>query len=55
LEQLKKQGKVRFVGIASHADTVEALNAAASTTVYDMAMIAYNFKTQIRNSGYSNI
>lgn len=46
LEQLKKQGKVRFVGIASHADSIEALNAAASTTVYDMAMIAYNFKAQ---------
>jgi len=46
LEQLKKQGKVRFVGIASHTDMVEALNAAASTSVYDLAMIAYNFKTQ---------
>ena len=48
LEQLKKQGKVTFVGIASHGDTVEALNAAASTGMYDMAMISYNFKIQNR-------
>jgi predicted aldo/keto reductase-like oxidoreductase len=46
LEQMKKQGKVRFVGIASHGDTVEALNAATEAGIYDVAMIAYNFKIQ---------
>jgi uncharacterized protein len=46
MEQLKKQGKVRFVGIASHSDTVEALNAAVAAGIYDMAMISYNYKTQ---------
>lgn len=46
MEQLKKQGKVRFVGIASHSDTEEALNAAADSGIYDMAMISYNFKIQ---------
>ncbi len=46
MEQLKKQGKVRFVGIASHSDTEEALNAAADSGIYDMAMISYNFKMQ---------
>jgi predicted aldo/keto reductase-like oxidoreductase len=46
MEQLKKQGKVRFVGIASHGETVEALNAAAETGVYDVAMISYNYKIQ---------
>lgn len=45
-EQLKKQGKARFTGIASHSDTEEALNAAAGSGVYDMAMIAYNYKVQ---------
>lgn len=45
-EQLKKQGKARFTGIASHSDTEEALNAAAGSGVYDMAMIAYNFRVQ---------
>ena len=45
LEQLKKQGKTRFVGIASHSDTEEALKAAVDSGIYDVAMIAYNYKT----------
>lgn len=45
-EKAKKQGKVRFVGIASHGDTVEALNAAAESGIYDVAMISYNYKIQ---------
>jgi predicted aldo/keto reductase-like oxidoreductase len=45
LEQLKKQGKTRFVGIASHSDTEEALQAAVDSGVYELAMIGYNFKT----------
>ena len=50
LEQLKKQGKTRFVGIASHSDTVEALQAATDSGVYDLAMIAYNYKTTEKES-----
>lgn len=45
LEQLKKQGKTRFVGIASHSDTEEALQAAVDSGIYELAMIAYNYKT----------
>lgn len=45
-EKAKKQGKIRFVGIASHGDTQEALDAAAATGIYDVAMIGYNYKTQ---------
>jgi uncharacterized protein len=44
LAQIKKQGKTRFVGIASHSDTEEALKAAAESGVYDVAMISYNYK-----------
>lgn len=50
LDRLKKQGKTRFVGIASHSDTEEALKAAASAGVYDVAMIAYNFKIKSTDS-----
>ena len=50
LEQLKKQGKTRFLGIASHSDTQEALQAAVDSGVYDLAMIAYNFKTTDKES-----
>lgn len=45
LQQLKQQGKTKYVGIASHSDTEEALNAAVSSGVYDVAMIGYNFKS----------
>lgn len=44
LTQLKKQGKTRFLGIASHNDQEEALRAAADSGIYDIAMPAYNFK-----------
>ena len=44
LGQLKKQGKTRFVGIASHSDTEEALKEAVDAGVYDVAMISYNYK-----------
>lgn len=49
-EKLKKDGKIYFAGIASHADTEEALDAAAGTGVYDVAMTAYNFKVQNQES-----
>jgi uncharacterized protein len=50
MQQLKKQGKTRFVGIASHSDTEEALQAATDSGVYDIAMIAYNFKITNKES-----
>jgi predicted aldo/keto reductase-like oxidoreductase len=50
LAQLKKQGKTRFLGIASHSDTEEALKAAADSGAYDIAMPAYNFKTLNKES-----
>jgi uncharacterized protein len=55
LEQLKKEGKTRFVGIASHSDTEEALQAAADSGIYELAMIGYNFKTTNRISFDSTI
>jgi predicted aldo/keto reductase-like oxidoreductase len=50
MEQLKKQGKTRFVGIASHNDMEEALKAAADSGIYDVAMPAYNYKTTNKDS-----
>ncbi len=46
MEDLKKQGKTRFIGIASHSWVDEALHAAADTKIYDMAMPAYNFRAE---------
>jgi len=50
MDQLKKQGKTRFVGIASHSDTEEALQAATDSGVYELAMIAYNYKSVNKES-----
>jgi aryl-alcohol dehydrogenase-like predicted oxidoreductase len=41
-EALKKQGKVRFLGVSSHSDPAGVLRAAVETGVYSMAMVAYN-------------
>jgi len=44
MEDFKKQGKARYIGIATHSFVDEALKAAADTRVYDLAMTAYNFR-----------
>jgi predicted aldo/keto reductase-like oxidoreductase len=46
LKKVKKSGKTRFLGIASHSFSDEALLAAAEAGVYDIAMVAYNFRTE---------
>jgi aryl-alcohol dehydrogenase-like predicted oxidoreductase len=47
-EQLKKDGKVRFLGVSTHNDPAGVLRAARETGLYDVAMVAYN----IINGGY---
>ncbi len=47
---LKQQGKIRFAGIAGHGTCQEALKAAADSGTYDLAMIAYNYKAENRES-----
>ena len=46
MEDLKKQGKTRFVGIATHSFQAEAIKAAADTKIYDVVMPAYNFQDE---------
>ena len=45
---LKTQGKVRFLGVTSHNDPPNVLRAAADAGHYDLAMVAYN----VINGGY---
>ncbi len=40
---LKKQGKIRFAGIATHSGCDVALKAAADASVYDVVMTGYNY------------
>ncbi|MBN1789367.1 MAG: aldo/keto reductase [Bacteroidales bacterium] len=46
MEDFKKSGKARFIGIATHSYVDEAIRAAADTGIYDVAMAAYNFRLQ---------
>ena len=46
MEDFKKSGKTRFIGIATHSYVDEAIRAAADTGIYDVAMAAYNFRLQ---------
>jgi aryl-alcohol dehydrogenase-like predicted oxidoreductase len=42
-EELKKQGKVRFLGLSTHSDPAAMVRKAAALGHYDMVMCAYNF------------
>ena len=42
-EQIKKQGKARFLGFSAHTDPAGCLEAAIETGTYSMALIAYHF------------
>jgi predicted aldo/keto reductase-like oxidoreductase len=44
LKKIKKQGKARFIGMASHNIEHEAILAAADSDIYDLVTIAYNFR-----------
>ncbi len=48
VEALKKEGKVRFLGVSTHNDPAGVLDAAIDTGQYDVVMCAYN----IINGGY---
>lgn len=47
-DQLKRDGKVRFLGLTTHNDPAGVLRAATATGNYDVVMCAYN----IINGGY---
>lgn len=46
MENIKKSGKARFIGIATHSWIDEAITAAADVKIYDLVMTAYNFKLE---------
>jgi predicted aldo/keto reductase-like oxidoreductase len=46
MQELKKQGMVRHIGLATHSNCDEALRAAADSKVYEVVMTAYNYKTE---------
>jgi len=44
MENFKRQGLARFIGIATHSYEHEAIRAAADSTIYDIILTAYNFR-----------
>jgi uncharacterized protein len=43
LKKLKKDGKVKYVGISTHSNEAAVINAAASSENWDVILTAYNF------------
>jgi predicted aldo/keto reductase-like oxidoreductase len=44
MERAKREGKARFLGLTTHMNVAEAVQAAADSYFYDVAMAAYNFR-----------
>ena len=50
METVKKKGKAKYLGIATHRLEHEAIRAAVDIGIYDVIMTAYNFRGQGWNS-----
>lgn len=49
MEKIKMSGKARFIGIATHSHEDEAIRAAVEAKIYDVCMVAYNFRKKNRS------
>ncbi len=59
MEKIKKQGKARYIGIATHSWEHESIRAAVDVGIYDVIMTAYNFRKRNTSEidkalGYAN-
>ena len=43
LQQLKKEGKARFIGFSTHSNMTACINAAIQTGVYDVILTVFNY------------
>ena len=48
MQTLKKQGKIRHIGVSTHSNQAEVIEAALESGVYEVVLTAYNFKTKNR-------
>ena len=46
VEEAKKSGKARFVGVSTHKNEAEVVRACAEAKVYDVVLTAYNFRQE---------
>lgn len=49
MKKLKKDGKIRFIGISTHQNQPEVLRAAIDMKIYDVVEVAYNFRQRNRD------
>jgi predicted aldo/keto reductase-like oxidoreductase len=50
LEQLKKEGKIRFTGVSVHRREAELIDKAVDLKIFDVVLVPVNFKRDIRDS-----
>ncbi len=55
LEKVKKAGKARFVGITTHMNEPEVIQAAVDSKLYDVILTSYNFQQKHRAEMRSSI
>jgi uncharacterized protein len=55
MQKLKKEGKIRFIGVSTHRNEPEVIRAAADSGVYDVVLTAYNFQQKHHNEVKSAI
>lgn len=48
LQNLKKEGKIRFMGFSTHRNEPDVINAAALSDTWDVILTSYNFKQSYR-------
>ncbi|MCJ7679727.1 MAG: aldo/keto reductase, partial [Candidatus Aminicenantes bacterium] len=48
LRQIKKAGKTRFIGVATHQGQPEVLRAAVESKVHEVVLVSYNFRQSIK-------
>ena len=46
MQTLKKQGKIRFIGVSTHRNQAEVMRAAVESGVYEVVLTAYNFRSR---------
>lgn len=44
MAELKKQGKIKYIGLSTHKNEPEVIRAAVDSKFYDVVLTAYNFK-----------
>lgn len=50
MQKLKKEGKIRFIGVSTHMNEPEVIRAAADSGIYEVVLTAYNFKQEHRQA-----